>query len=694
MHYAIMLNADCDNLSIEAKVFSNGVDGLPVNYRGSLLRLSGVPDVKLELSACEINDGTCGLCSNEHGSYTIARGAWGQIKSKYDAFLAANLNGDVPDTQIAALLRFKGWVRYLDYSTELELACQESFVVSYDNALAWTFIVGGEAGVSLKIKVVWQLDNAKNAGRLSAELLEAVGVDKNEPVLLILRPDIDCRSIHSITQAFRGQETQFRDAVQPIQNGILFNGMLRLQWSQGGSAACIEPLWSYQVPLPVEQERGLDWATDLFSPGFFQTELSLHKPVALDVGVNGDCFDGKNATFERLMPLEKALSRGVGKFIVRRNEYKSVIAGYPWFLDWGRDTLICLRGIIADGNLAVAHDLICQFASFEQNGTLPNMIRGNDTSDRDTSDAPLWLFVAVQDYIAKTGKNDILSEKCGSRTLENVLCDLLEGLWNGAPNGVRADQSSGLLYSPSHFTWMDTNYPAGTPRCGYPVEIEALWINAMAFVSQIMPDVWKTRLMIATDNFTRLFVRSEGYLADCLHADSFIPAENAVADDAVRPNQLLAITLHVIKDKAIMAGIIRSAEPLLVPGAIRSLDDAPVSYPLAIFDNGRALNDPSHPFWGHYSGDEDSRRKPAYHNGTAWGWQMPLFAEALCCLYGNDALPKAKALLSAAALVMSNGCVGFLPEICDGYAPHTRKGCVAQAWSMTECLRVIASWEK
>jgi glycogen debranching enzyme len=180
-----------------------------------------------------------------------------------------------------------------------------------------------------------------------------------------------------------------------------------------------------------------------------------------------------------------------------------------------------------------------------------------------------------------------------------------------------------------------------------------------------------------------------GYLADCLHATRGQPARGAQPDDTLRPNQLLAITLGAVRDPALCAAMLRACEDLLVPGAIRSLADRPVTRPLPIAHRGSTLNDPLRPYWGHYRGDEDTRRKPAYHNGTAWTWLFPSYAEALVMTFGPAARPTALSLLGSSLALIDGGCVGHVPEILDGDAPHLPRGCGAQAWGASELHRVL-----
>jgi glycogen debranching enzyme len=166
-------------------------------------------------------------------------------------------------------------------------------------------------------------------------------------------------------------------------------------------------------------------------------------------------------------------------------------------------------------------------------------------------------------------------------------------------------------------------------------------------------------------------------------------AKEAELDDALRSNQLFAITLGAVTDSNLCKNIIEACEQLLIPGAIRSLADRPVRRPAPVYNGGQLLNDPANPYWGQYTGDEDTRRKPAYHNGTAWTWPFPSYAEALVMVYGDSAKETALAILGSASEVINNGCLRQSPEVIDGDTPHTQRGCGAQAWGVTELYRVV-----
>jgi glycogen debranching enzyme len=283
-------------------------------------------------------------------------------------------------------------------------------------------------------------------------------------------------------------------------------------------------------------------------------------------------------------------------------------------------------------------------------------------------------------------------------TILDILRRIAEGYLRGTPNGIRVDPDSGLVWSPTHFTWMDTNYPAGTPREGYPVEIQVLWIRLLrqlAAVDIANSPRWQAIADRAQNAFLeRFWLEERGYLADALLAPAGATAAQATPDTALRSNYLLAVAFGLISGPRARRCVNAALRSLVVPGGLRSLAPLPASPPLAIrAPDGRLLNNPEEPYWGRYEGDEDTRRKPAYHNGTAWVWTFPIFCEALAAAWDQqpEAVAAAKAYLSSVDLLLMDGGLGQLPEILDGNAPHTQRGCDAQAWSVTEALRV---WRK
>jgi len=480
-----------------------------------------------------------------------------------------------------------------------------------------------------------------------------------------------------------------------------------------------QPEWCENIPHQVEQNRGQTGSGDAYSPGWFELPLPKGASVTLvataetdgaSVGVQALVCAGNTLKLELQYagselgaPFEKRLLQAAKQFVVRRGAGKTVIAGYPWFLDWSRDSLICARGLLAAGMADDVKQLLLTFAKFEKDGTLPNTIRGNDVSNRDTSDAPLWFALACEELfdvgqasrLSPSPDDKVRDRRDACPTLYDALHSIAENYARGTPNGIRMDADSALIWSPSHFTWMDTNHPAGTPREGYPVEIQALWIRLLRQLERISQGgeqkKWSELAARATDSLEKLFwLEDKGWPADVLLAKSGVAAREATPDDALRSNGLFTVSLGLVTGERAKRCVEAAQKYLVVPGALRSLAPLPVSVPLPIYRDGQLLNNPIEPYCPRYEGDEDTRRKPAYHNGTAWTWTFPTFCEALARAwdFSPEAVAAAKAYLGSMEQLMNEGCLGQIPEILDGDAPHAQRGCDAQAWGVTEALRV------
>ncbi len=647
------------------------------------------------------------LGTNGRGAMSRARVSWGRLDSRYDALLAANLHPDFPVDRQVMLARCRAWLVHQGTSQPIGPDSLARLGFDYDSRSCWEYHVPVGRGRTVVLSVALELVAGENLLRVHFHRHRAADspdvLEDGSPVRLIIRPDVEDRSFHETTKAFAGPEKAWPAAVSAGRQGFTFapHPPRRLEMLCEAGEFVPEPEWQYMVHRPIEARRGLDPDSDLFSPGWFRVPLTGGQTATLTAHATAEpagaqmqprpaphwvagWFDSHPAR----LPLGKALARALDQYVVRRGSFYTVIAGYPWFLDWGRDTLIVVRGLVAAGRLEQAAAILQQFARFEDRGTLPNMIRGEESRDRETSDAPLWFYVACADLIAASG-DAILSADCGGRSLRDVLLAMGGSLTRAAANGVAMDPASGLLFSPAHYTWMDTNHPAGSPRQGYPIEIQALWHAALSLLARLeRSGPWQGLAAQVRDSIGRLYVLPAGCLSDCLHAGPGTSAASAARDNALRPNQLLAITLGAVDDAAVQRGILEACAELLVPGAIRSLADRPVDPPLEIRHNGALLGDPHHPYRGTYQGDEDTRRKPAYHNGTAWTWPFPSFAEAWVKVYGESGRESALAWLASSTRLMDIGCIGHIPEILDGDAPHRQRGCDAQAWGVSELLRV------
>jgi predicted glycogen debranching enzyme len=672
---------------------------------------AGAARVSTRLGGVQVrgDDALCAVLSNGAGAMAQVRAAWGELRSQYDCLLAVNCDAHTPIDKTVFWTRCRTWLNYRGYSQAINQTCLAHFETDPAGRFAeWSFQVPCGMGRWVPLTFRLEIASGVNRARLCVARHNRLGgLDPHDVVTVIVRPDIEWRSFHGKTKAFLGPERAWPAATRPDAAGFAFtpapNESLRIGTDRGRFHH--EPAWTYMVAHPVEKERGLDAHGDLFSPGWFELPLEGKQQATLtawrhdawaeesEVGGQSSEIGNRQSAVAggASLSLPDALSEALSLYVVRRDALRTVIAGYPWFLDWGRDTLIALRGLIAAGRHDESLAIIQEFGRFEERGTLPNIIHGQTVGNRDTSDAPLWFCVAAGDLMEALGDHTVLGASCGSRRLRDVLVSILSHTRDGTPNGIRMDPESALVYSPPHFTWMDTNYPAATPREGYPVEIQALWIASLRLVARKIDASWGALAERAADSLARYFAVKEGWLADCLRAKPGVPAAQAEQEDALRSNQLLAVTLGVLLDPDVEVAIVRACECLLVPGAIRSLADRPVLADMGVSRDGVSLNDPHHPYQGHYLGDEDTRRKPAYHNGTAWTWPFPHYVEALAKVYGKAARTPGLSLLGSAVELINTGCLCHAPEICDGDAPHTGRGCDAQAWGVSELLRV---WKK
>jgi predicted glycogen debranching enzyme len=654
------------------------------------------------------------LGTNGRGAMLLLPVEWGARYSRYDAALAANLHPEIPVDRWIMFVNCQMWVVFRDYSQAVNGDCLERFTIDGELQGTWTFRIPTGHGTYMRLHLQPTLQPRRNVVQILMER-EAAHNDlgrlpDHEEVELILRPGIENRSYHQITKAYLGPEFSWPSAVHCDRDGFSFrpDGEHTLVATLAQAAFVPEPEWYYMRYHAEEDRRGFDPHSDLFSPGYFKIGLRGGRQACLNATVSSLSHDaaaagtpdprpGRRIFLSDSTPVDldwlAVLKAALRQFIVERSGKKTVIAGYPWFLDWGRDAIIVTRGLIASGECKPALDILKLFGQFEQAGTLPNMIEGTHTGNRDTSDAPLWFIVACGDLAEREDRVAVLQEKCGSRALKQVMQSIARSYMEGTANGIKMDSDTGLIFSPSHFTWMDTNHPAGTPREGYPIEIQALWYAALCVLHKLDPKnkSWGQLAKTVKQAINRYFaIPSAGYLSDCLHTSSSGSVGQAEADDALRPNQLFAITMGAVDDPDRCRLILEASQELLVPGAMRSLADKPLARPLEITYQGRLLSDPHHPYRGRYEGDEDTQRKPAYHNGTAWTWLFPTFCESWAAVYGPGAHATARAWLGSAAQLMAQGCIGQIPEILDGDFPHRQRGCPAQAWGVSEILRVAS----
>ena len=685
------------------------------------------------------------LLTNGRGGMARMAVNLGAVKSKYDCVLAANLHPAVPVDRHVFVKRARVWVNADGFITALNL---ENLVRFEPGPPAhWRFVANAGNGRSAEIHLEADLAEDQNLVVLRfSRPAAAPSLGRDLPdecrVTLTVRLDIEDRGFHSETKHNDGSHHHFTTHSHALRErpGFAFTPAPDRQfraWSTAG-AYHHEAEWSHNLPHIIEASRGQEGAGDAFSPGWFEIPLAKGADACLAINAEAEAHDPAPAQLHALLAQRRTanaaaiqraqlpesdhfgrqLALATHAFVVRRGAGKTVIAGYPWFLDWGRDSLICARGLLAAGMFDEVRQLLQVFGRFAENGTLPNTIHGEDATNRDTTDAPLWFGVVCEEAAAAfTARPSSPSGQSGppgppgphtpsafyatpvddrDRTLADVLREIAEGYLRGTPNGIRVDDESALVWSPSHFTWMDTNYPAGTPRQGYPVEIQVLWIRLLRQLETIASarekTKWATLANRAQASFERHFwLEDRGYLADLLIAAPGQRAAAATVDTALRSNGLLAVAFGFLTGERARRCVAAALQHLVVPGALRTLAPLPVEPPLPIHGpHGQLLNNPAEPYWPRYDGDEDTRRKPAYHNGTAWTWTFPIFCEALARAwdFSPTATAAARAYLGSMDRLLKTGCLGHLPEIVDGDAPHTQRGCDAQAWGATEALRV------
>jgi starch synthase (maltosyl-transferring) len=652
------------------------------------------------------------LLTNGRGGMARLCADLGRVNSKYDCVLGASLHATLPVDRHVFAKRVRAWINADGFITPLDFNNQASFAPG--PPAIWQFVAQAGDGRTVELQLQAHMPEGCNTtvltfSRPTAKQAHGKQVPAEADVRLTVRVDIEDRNFHSETKHNGGADHHFTSNLHVLKNkpGFAFTPAkdrhLRVFASAGQYHS--QPEWIFDIPHPIEASRGQTGSGDVFSPGWF--ELPLPKGVALQLVVTAEAEGADEAGMMLAAShppdsFDEQLQQAACAYVVRRGEGKTVIAGYPWFLDWGRDTLICARGLLAAGMIDEVQEILLTFARFEEKGTLPNIIHGEHVGNRDTTDAPLWFGVVCEELAAlklersKSGRGFYTTPvDAKKRPLSDVLRSIAAGYLHGTPNGIHVDPESALVWSPSHFTWMDTNYPAGTPREGYPIEIQCLWIRLLQQLDRIgVPpagETWAALAGRAMESLEKLYwLPKQGWFADVLRAGPKTPAAKAAADDALRSNCLFAVSLGLIHGERARQTVDAARRWLVVPGGLRSLAPLPVKLPLEIRHHGHGLNDPFHPYFGRYEGDEDTRRKPAYHNGTAWTWTFPVFCEALMRAWEDHpaAVAAARAYLTTSHRLLGEGCLGQLPEVLDGNAPHTQRGCDAQAWGVTEALRV------
>ncbi len=441
------------------------------------------------------------------------------------------------------------------------------------------------------------------------------------------------------------------------------------------------PEWYRNFVYTAERDRGLDCVEDLASPGTFTWDLSAgHAWWALTTeparSVAGADLDGIRAAEQsRRAAFATPIYRAAEAYLAIRGSGSTIVAGYPWFTDWGRDTFIALPGLcLATGRLDAAGEILTTWAGAISEGMLPNHFPDTGSQPEfNAVDATLWFVVAVQAYLDEMSRAGTAVRGQERQTLDQAILQTVEGYAAGTRHGIRMDDD-GLLAAGEHdvpLTWMDARVGgrAITCRIGKPVEIECLWINALAIAGARDPR-WIHVQQRARRSFTNRFWNEA---RDCLYDVVDVDHTRGTADVSVRPNQIFAVgglpLVLVSSEQA--ARIVDVVErELLVPLGLRTLSP----------------RDPG--YIGQYGGGVEARDS-AYHQGTAWPWLLPAFAEACARTRPPEVAKRTlTTIVSALRDHLQAPGLGHLPEVVSGDPPHAPGGCPFQAWSLAALLRL------
>ena len=505
-------------------------------------------------------------------------------------------------------------------------------------------------------------------------------LEASEPMKLQIRPFLAFRNIHELTHANLAANKK----IDFIENGIkakLYEGFPFLNMQLSAKTEFIHvPDWYLGVEYPEEQKRGYEYSEDLFTPGFFEVDAKEGDVIVFSASTKEEKTSGLKTKFTKTVNGKiprncfiNCLRNAAQQFIEKRHGKTLIIAGYPWFGSWGRDTFIALPGIALARvmrSLELYREVLDTQVERMKDGLFPNM--GSLSNPAFNSvDAPLWFFWAVQQYV-EVGGTDAW-ERYGE-----ALKSVLEAYKNGTAFNIQM-RGNGLIYASApgkSLTWMDAviNGIPVTQRKGYAVEINALWYNAVCFALDMARLVRDRKFIkeyedlpdLIKNSFHELFCdHQRGYLADYINDEE---GKNYF----VRPNMVIAVSLpNSMLSKDQMQKVLDVADKeLITPRGLRTLS-------------------PGHPLYkGSYHGNQEERDN-AYHNGTVWPWLLGPFCEGWLKVYGKQGVQKVRKLIYGLEEVMSEHGVSTISEIYDGDPPHSPNGAISQAWSIGEVLRII-----
>ena len=606
---------------------------------------------------------------------------------------------------------------------------QTSFQLDIDEDLSSVSFVYKVDDITF-IRTLWLFSDYNTA------LIYWLAIDENgaRNIKLAAHPLVSLRDFHSLRRQsaqniFDTTQTENSLHIQvPSFASDTFNSSYDIHLHPMGLRGPVDaefiprPDWWYNFRYRVEAQRGQDCGEDLYMPGFFEvagqgrtgfglwldthglnkrqldklltrvnTRLqSVHSPLTLIDEVSSPLApDAMSNTDNPLHePVETTLRKAANQFIVQRKDASrkkrwTILAGFPWFGDWGRDAFQSLPGLLLDtGRYEQAYEVLLAFGSaISQDGLIPNRFDDYDnTPSYNSVDASLWYIYAADEYILASG-----DDNAWKKHLQKICLKIVDNFIAGTQFDIKVDPEDGLLWAgneETQITWMDARCGnvVFTPRWGKPVEVNALWYNALCILINRLDGRKSKKIRelkqlrdLAAENFRQKFWNSDGnYLYDCIRND--------YCDPTIRPNQIFAVSLResplrIDQQKSVVESVRKN---LLTPFGLRSL----------------APSDPN--YHGVYIGNQFQRDR-AYHRGTVWGFLIGPFIEAY--LRVNDYS------LSAAATAQEylkpilekhlyDACIGNISEIFDGNEPHNPRGCIAQAWSVAQTIRAELAIKK
>ncbi|REJ75430.1 MAG: glycogen debranching protein [Acidobacteria bacterium] len=562
----------------------------------------------------------------------------------------------------------------------------ESFAL--DPFPVWTYKIN-DSGISVKRSVF--AVHGENTVVCRWEVVPGLRT-LDEAVELELRPLLACIDYHSL----RKETEQFDTSYIATDNCVWMQAAAdqpAVYFNHNAEAVRETGDWYLDFEYAIEEERGFDFREDLYQP--FSMHFDIYRNPAVTVVSTRQINYSDAEGFETVeksrrsglceiagadTELEKRLVVAADQFIVARGDGHTVIAGYPWFSDWGRDTMIALPGLtLSTKREGIAQGILKEYASYASEGMIPNRFPDEgETPDYNTVDATLWFFEAARAYAEHTGDFEFVKKEL-FKQFKKIIKRHIEG----TRYGIKVDED-GLLKAGeegTQLTWMDAKYidEVFTPRIGKPVEIQALWYNALRtmedFASRFKANKkgrkYGKLAEKVKNNFNRKFWNAD---ARCL----FDVVGEGFEDSSIRPNQIFAVSLHHSMLSASRAKkVVRAVEKeLFTPFGLRTL----------------APSDPA--FRPIYIGGP-RERDSAYHEGTVWAWLMGAFLDALGRTY-----PKGRKLNQYREMIFASflghteeAGLGQISEIFDGAEPHHPRGTSAQAWSVAEILRALGDRE-